>query len=113
MNNKVKEILDKIKELRNLSKETSKKLEEGGLSITFIPKEQLFKYNVSSIIESVEGLVRNEPQERFFIRLGKDIPDAYTNLKKLEETPQGKDNAESIKKIREIIKYIEENYKKF
>src|SRR3989338_10864322 len=39
------EVLDKIKELRNLSNEIEKRLEKDGLSITNIPKEQLFNHN--------------------------------------------------------------------
>lgn len=112
MKQQSQEILSRTKELKNLSKETSRKLEQDGLSITFIPKEQLFTYNIKSMIETVEALVRNEPSERLKIRLGKDIPDSYLNLKKVESTPQGKSNAESLRKIKEIIQFIEENYAK-
>ena len=106
------EILSKAKELERLSRESSRKLVEEGLSITFIPKEQLFAYNIKSIVETVEALVRNEPKERLVIRFKKDIPDAYLNLKKVEETTHGKNNLAALKKIRETIKFIEENYSK-
>ncbi len=112
MRSKSLDILDKLKELRNLSSETSEKLEIDGLSITNIPKEQLFAYNIKSIISSVEALLRNEPSEKPFLRLEKDIPDAFVNLKKLKDTPQGRLNSASLQLIEEIIKIIERDYKR-
>lgn len=106
------DMLEKIKELRNLANETSKRLEEGGLSITNIPKEQLFNYNIKSIIDSIEALLRNEPSEKPILRLEKEIPDVHTNIKKLQATPQGKTNSTALSRIKEVIEYIEQNYKR-
>ncbi len=106
------ETLQRIKELRNLASDTERKLEKDGIPITSIPKEQLFNYNIRSLISAVEALLRNEPSEKPTLRLEKDIPDAYTNLGKLANTPQGKLNTENLNRIKELISYIEQNYKR-
>ena len=106
------EILGKLKELRNTSSETELKLEKDGLGITNIAKEQLINYNIKSIISSVEGLLRNEPQERHVLRLEKDIPDAYNNIGKLKETGPGRMNSVHLDKIKDLIAFIEKNYKR-
>ena len=106
------DMLERIKELRNVGSETSKKLERDGISITNIPKEQLFNYNIKSIIDSIEALLRNEPSEKPILRLEKEFPDAHVNLKKLQETPQGRTNAEALLRIKDIINQIEQNYKR-
>jgi hypothetical protein len=105
------ETLIKIKELRNLSIAVDRKLEDNGMPITNIEKEQLFNYNVKSIISAVESLLRNESQERAKIRLEKDIPDAYSNLKKVKESKEGRTFAADLDKIKEIIAHIERNCK--
>ena len=104
------EVLDKIKELRNISSEAEKKLEKDGLSITSIPKEQLFNHNVKNIISSIEGLLRNEPSERHVIRLEKEIPDAYNNITKLKETSAGRLNSTHLDNIKELVNFIERVY---
>ncbi len=106
------DILNKIKELRNLANETQKELEQNGLSITNIPKEQLFNYNIKNIIGAIESLLRNESPEKSNFRLEKEIPDAYKNIKKLQDTPQGITTSESLARIKEIISMIELNYKR-
>lgn len=113
MQSKASEVLMKIKELRNLTSETEKRLEKDGLSITSIPKEQLFNYNIRSMISAVESILRNEPAEKPTLRLEKDIPDAYSNLKKIRETQPGKMHSTALDKIEELIRYIEQNYKRW
>ena len=112
MKSRSMEILNIIKELRNLSPEVDKKLEMDGLSLTNIPKEQLFTYNIKSIITAIEAMLRNEPSEKHIIRLEKDIPDSYNNIRKIQETSQGKLNSTSLSRIKELIKNIEQNYQK-
>ncbi len=106
------EVLDKIKELRNTANEVVIKLERDGLSITNIPKAQLFDYNIKNIIGSVESMLRNEPPEKAVLRLEKEIPDLYNNIKKIKETAPGRLNAEHLDKIKQLVEYIEQNYKR-
>ena len=106
------EVLDKLKELRNLSNETEIKLEKSGLSITNIPKEQLFNHNIKNTINAIEALLRNEPAERHTIRLQREFPDSYINIDKIKQTPSGKLHAENLDRIRGIIQLIEKNYQK-
>lgn len=106
------DMLEKIKELRNLANETSQRLEREGMSITNISKEQLFNHNIKSMIDSIEALLRNEPSERPILRLEKEIPDSHINLKKMQETPQGRSNSASLARIKDIINHIEQNYKR-
>ena len=104
------EVLDKIKELRNISNEIEKKLEKDGLSITNIPKEQLFNHNIKNIIGAIEGILRNEPPERHTLRLEKEFPDAYNNITKIKEAAAGKINSTHLDKIKELISYLENSY---
>ncbi|MBI2148613.1 hypothetical protein HYU23_02945 [Candidatus Woesearchaeota archaeon] len=112
MQSKGTEVLDKIKELRNISSDTEQKLEKDGLSITSIPKEQLFNHNIKNIIAAIEALLRNEPSERPILRLEKEIPDLYNNLNKLKETPAGRLNSEKLDKIKDSIVFIEKIYRR-
>jgi len=105
-----KEVLEKLKDLKVLSGELSYQLEDEGLSITHMAKEQLFSHNLKSIIISVESLLRNEPSERAILRLKKDIPETYSNINKVLETDQGKKRRQKLEKIKEIIQYVEKNY---
>lgn len=112
MISKGSDMLDKIKELRNIANEIHQKLEQDGLSITNIPKEQLFNYNIKNIIGAIESLLRNEPPERSNLRLEKEIPDAFNNIKKLQETQAGRTNSESLARIKDLINNIELNYRR-
>ena len=103
-------MLAKLKELRNIASETEKQLGNSGMSITNIQKEQLFNHNIKNIVDAIEGLLRNEPSERHHIRLEKEIPDSYVNIKKLKETQQGKGN-QNLEKIKEIIYFFEGKYR--
>ncbi len=104
------EMLIKIKELRNVSSEVSQKLEEDGMPITDIPKEQLFNYNIKSIINAVEIILRYEPSERPTMRLKKDIPDAYVNLDKVKKTKQGMARTAELERVRALIQFVEQHY---
>ena len=104
------EVLDKIKELRNLSNQIEKRLEKDGLSITNIPKEQLFNHNIKNIIGAMEGLLRNEPQERHVIRLEKEIPDAYNNINKIKESAPGRLNSVHLDNIKDLVTFLEKAY---
>lgn len=110
MQTKSLEFLDKIKDLRNLANDVDQKLEQDGVRITNIDKAQVFKYNIPSIISAIEGLLRNEPPERHHLRLKKDFPSFHDHIKALKETPAGRLNAQSLAKLEEIIKFLEENY---
>lgn len=112
MQSKGSEVLVKIKELRNLASEAEKKLEKDGLSITNIPKEQLFNHNIKNIIGAIEILLRNEPAERAIFRLEKEIPDTYNNITKLKETSPGRLNSTHLDKIKELVNYLEQNYRR-
>ena len=60
MQSRASEVLQKVKELRNLANEVEQRLEKDGLSITNISKAQLFDYNIKNIIGAVESLLRNK-----------------------------------------------------
>ncbi|HIH26045.1 MAG TPA: hypothetical protein HA226_04720 [Nanoarchaeota archaeon] len=104
------DILAKLKELKNVASETQYQLENSGVSITNIQKEQLFNHNVKNIINAIEGLLRNEPSERHYLRLQKEFPDSYNNIRKLKETPQGKITP-NLDKIKDIISFFEGKYR--
>lgn len=104
------EMLIKIKELRILSSDVGQQLEDDGLPITDIPKEQLFGNNIKNIVTAVEMLLRYEPSERPSLRLKKDIPDSYINLDKVGKTKQGQKQAAKLSRIKELIQYVEQNY---
>ncbi len=110
MQNKSTEVLEKLKELRNIAYETEQLLERSGLSITDMSKAQLFDYNIKNIIGSTEAILRNEAPERPMLRLQKDIPDSYINLDKLSKTNPGKLNSAQLNRIKELIGYIESVY---
>ena len=112
MQNKSQEVLDKIKELRNLGSETEKQLEKDGMKITNISKEQLFNHNIKNIISAIEALLRNEPSERPIMRLEREIPDSYNNITKMKETPPGRLNAVGLDKIKDIIDHLERVYRR-
>ena len=104
------EVLRRLSELKIVAGETEKKLENDGLSITNIQKEQLFNHNIKNIINAVEGLLRNEPSEKHVFRLEKEIPDSYVNINKLKNTPQGELN-NNLERLKDLISYFESNYK--
>ena len=112
MQSRASEVLQKVKELRNLANEVEQRLEKDGLSITNISKAQLFDYNIKNIIGAVESLLRNEPSEKPNLRLEKDLPDAYNNIKKIKETAPGRLNAQHLDRIHELVSYFEQNYKR-
>ncbi len=105
------ETLTKIKELRNVANDTENKLEKDGISITDINKGQLFDQNIKNIISSVEGLLRNEPSERHCLRLEQELPTTYKNIHQLKETSAGRLNAQNLERIKELVGYIEKNFK--
>ncbi|MBS3168160.1 hypothetical protein J4216_03490 [Candidatus Woesearchaeota archaeon] len=109
MNN---QILQKVRELRNLASETERALEESGISITYIPKEQLFSNNIKKIISAVEGLLRQEPREKHTLRLKTDIQDSYKNIKEIKQTDQGKKHSSKLDKIKELVEFLEKIYEK-
>lgn len=104
------EVLARLKELRDIASETEKQLEDAGISITNIQKEQLFNHNIKNIVAAIEGLLRNEPSERHHIRIEKEIPDSYANIKKLRETQHGRGN-QNLEKLGEIISFFESRYR--
>jgi|SRR3989344_1736084 len=105
-----KQALIKLKDLKILTGQLNQKLEDDGMPITDIPKEQLFAYNLKSITSSVESLLRNEPSERPILRLKKDIPDALVNLDKVMQTVPGRKNSIELERIKQIVKFFEQNY---
>ena len=111
MNPKTKDILEKLKELKQLSNDTNINLNKAGVKITNITKEELFAYNLKDIFTAMEELIRNEPSEKPRIRLGKTIPKAYENIDKIQKTPEGKMHSEALTRIKTLIKYLEENSK--
>ena len=110
-NNKL-EMMTRLKELKELCSKVESNLEKDGLGITNLNKEQLFRYNLRNIIISTEALLRNEPSEKPVIRLKKEIPDAYENIKKLVLTKAGKNNSDDLNKIRELASFIELNFQR-
>ncbi len=106
------EMLTKVKELRSISKKTEELLEKSSISITNIHKKQLFDNNIKSIISAVESLLRNEPPERPILRLRKEIPDLYINIKNLKETEAGKLYSTELEQLKSLISYIEAIYKR-
>ena len=110
MNPKAKEILEKLKELKQLSNDTNIKLNKAGVKITNIPKEELFAYNLKDIFTAMEELIRNEPSEKPRIRLGKAIPKAYENIDKIQKTPEGNVCSEALTRIKTLIKYLEDSH---
>ncbi len=111
MQSKNTEILGKLKELRNAATETEVALENSGISITYIPKAQLFSNNIRNIIGAIETLMRQEQKERQTFRLERDIPDSYKNITEVKSTPQGKQHAAKLDKLKELINYFEKIYK--
>ncbi len=112
MNPSASVTLQKIKELRNISNDTIQRLEKDGVSITDIPKAQLFDNNIKNIITAIEALLRNEPSERPVMRLERDIPDAYVNIGKIKNTAAGRLNSNSLDKMKELIGFLEQTYKR-
>ena len=112
MNSSASTTLQKIKELRNISNETVQKLERDGMSITDMPTSQLFDNNIKNILTAIEALLRNEPSEKPIMRLDRDIPDSYSNISKIKNTPAGRLNSTSLDKMKELIGFLEQNYKR-
>jgi len=112
MQNISNEVLVKIKELRNIAYETDQSLERSGLSITDVPKAQLFDNNIKNIIGAIESLLRNEAVERPILRLKKDVPDAYLNISKIKKTNPGSLNSVNLDRIKQLIEYLEDVYDK-
>ena len=106
------ELIDALKELKELSNSTYIKLEDSGLTITNLNKEQLFRYNLRNIIKATEALIRNEPSEKHALRLKKEIPDTYENVKSLLTTKAGKINSLELDRIKELTSLIESNVDK-
>jgi len=104
------EVLVKLKELKFVASEAEKQLDNSGMSITNLQKEQLFNHNVKNIVNAIEGLLRNEPSERHHFRLEKEIPDSYVNIKKLKDTPQGRNNVH-LDRIKDLVSYFEGVYR--
>jgi len=100
MQHENQEILAKLKELRILANQTEIDLEQAGISITYIPKEQLFSNNIRKIITATESLLRQESKEGHCLRLGRDIPDAYKNIEEVRKTPQGKAQTQNFSKLK-------------
>ena len=81
------ESLNKLKELKDLSRALYIKLEEDGLRVSHaeagLAKEQLFTSNIKNIINATEGLLRGEASEGHMMRLDKEFPDSLKNIQKL------------------------------
>ena len=109
------ELLGKLKELKDLSREVYVRLEDDGLRVSDpvggIAKEQFFTSNVKNITNAIEGLLRGEPAERHMVRLNKDFPDAFTNVKKVKQTLAGKKNAESLNRMEALLTFLEKMYR--
>jgi len=112
MENPKLEMIETLKELKELSNKVEGRLEAEGLNITNLNKEQLFRYNIRNIITSTEALLRNEPSERPVMRLKKEIPDTYENISCLLETKAGKNNIKDLERLKEIAVFIEANFEK-
>ncbi|MBS3175103.1 hypothetical protein J4440_04440 [Candidatus Woesearchaeota archaeon] len=104
------EVLGKLKELKDCSKEVELSLERDGISITDMNKEKLFNNNLKNAISAIEALVRNEPSERPILRLQREIPDAYNNIRELKQIQPGKLNSADLDKLAGLIKYFEDVY---
>src|SRR3989344_98398 len=100
-------MIEKLKELKEVSYKLEANLENEGLNITNLNKEQLFRYNIRNIVTSTEALLRNEPSERPVMRLKKEIPDTYENISCLLETKAGKNNIKDLERLKEIAVFIE------
>lgn len=106
------EVLNKLKELKELSNEISNSLEKDGIPITDINKEMLFENNIKNSITAIESLLRNEPSERHVMRLKKEIPDSYKNIQELKKTNAGKLNSIELEKLKSLINYFEQVYER-
>ena len=104
------EMLIKLKELKDVSKKAENDLEGAGVSVTDLNRKQLFDNNIKSTISAIEGLLRNEPAERHLLRLKREIPDSYINIKKLKETRAGKLSSVNLDKIKTVMSYLEKNF---
>lgn len=109
------EVLGKLKELKDLSRNVYIQLEEDGLKVSDptagVAKEQLFTSNLKNITNGVEGLLRGEPAERHVVRLNKDFPDSFTNLKKVKQTAAGKKNIDSLNRIESLLSHLENAFR--
>ena len=109
------ELLSKLKELKNLSREVYIELEENGLKITDpnagIAKEQFFMGNIKNITDAIEALLRGEASERPMVRLAKDLPDALVNLKKIKQTNAARMSADRLGRMEALLAYLENNYR--
>ncbi|MBI5391598.1 hypothetical protein HZB00_01210 [Candidatus Woesearchaeota archaeon] len=105
------EALPRLQTLREGSRDVNTKLEEAGLKMTHgsagIAKEQFFSNNIKNIVSAVEALLRGEPAERPYVRLKKEFPDAYRNLKLIRETPAGKTQSIALAKLEQALKELE------
>ena len=106
------EVLNKLKELKELSNGLSNSLEKHGILITDINKERLFESNIKSTITAIEGLLRNEPSEKHTLRLQKEIPDSYKNISEVKKTNAGKLNSIALDKLKSLMSYFEQIYER-
>ena len=104
------DVLLKLKELKEFSKEIKADLENSGMPITDLNKERLFESNIKNTINAIESLLRNEASEKPTLRLQQDIPDAYKNIKELKTTPEGRMHSAKLERLQNILKFFEENY---
>ena len=109
------ELLSKLKELKDLSRDVYIELEENGLKITDshagIAKEHLFNSNLKDIVGAVEGLLRGEPSERHTVRLEKALPDSLVNLKKVKASRASLRSMDRLERIEALLGYLENNYR--
>ena len=109
------EVLTKLKELKDVSRNLYVKLEEDGLKVSDpqagVAKEQFFNNNVKNITGAMEGLMRGEPAERHLVRLAKEFPNSFENMKKIKSCNAGRLNVDTLNRIEVLLAFLENNYR--
>ena len=109
------EVLNKLKELKDVSRGLYIQLEEDGMKVSDpqagLAREQFFQNNMKHIVNGIEGLMRGEASEKHMVRLDKEFPNAMENLRKLKGTPVGVKNAGSLNRVEGLVTFLENNYR--
>ncbi len=109
------EVLNKLKELKDVSRAVYVDLEENGLKVSDphagVAKEQLFNNNIKNITGAMEGLLRGEPAERHMVRLDKEFPNSFENMKKVKQASASQKSMGDLNRIEALLTFLENNYR--